>query len=160
MREKSVVGGMPSSAAAPSGPETLPFDCASAQVMASRSRCFSSCLVGKVAGSNELRKGTTDLDGGNTSSRSGPPSARMTARSIELCNSRMFPGQSWAMSSRATPSVSLGGRRRSRRATSRTKCSARRGISSRRSRRGDSRSGKHSDDKRDPVEIFRPRLQR
>src|SRR5882724_1081850 len=87
--ESRVDCGMPSLAAAPEGPETLPFLSASAASIISFSWVESFCASGSVSGSDC----TGRLDSQLSSTKKFSESQTMTERSMTFCNSRMLPGQ-------------------------------------------------------------------
>ncbi len=98
IRDQSVVGFIPSSAAAPCLPYTWPLHCLKARSMLARSISLISVIVKTRAASSSTR-----LAGGFFGSRclaspssnsSLPPRERIKARSMTFCSSRILPGQS------------------------------------------------------------------
>src|SRR6266516_5775515 len=86
--ESSVCAGSPSLTAAPSGPETRPWLCASAASIISFSWPTSAPLSATVG---LVNRGVWALSH-VSSTQKVSPSLRMTARSITFCSSRTFPG--------------------------------------------------------------------
>ncbi len=89
--------GIPSSAAAPRGPETRPWHSANAASIAFLSRPANSFLSSARTPARETccAERCFDFPGSQVSStENASPSHRITARSTTFCSSRMFPGQS------------------------------------------------------------------
>src|SRR5882724_867662 len=87
--ESRVDCGMPSFAAAPEGPETLPLLSASAASIASFSWLASFSARGTFSESD----GAGRLESQLSSTEKFSESHTMTERSITFCSSLMFPGQ-------------------------------------------------------------------
>src|SRR4029077_17965177 len=86
--ESRVDWGMPSLAAAPRGPDTLPLLSASADSIISRSWAASFSEKGRIAESG-VREGPANQ---LSSMQRFSESEMITDRSITFCNSRIFPG--------------------------------------------------------------------
>src|SRR6266699_627663 len=86
--ESSVCDGIPSLTAAPAGPETRPWLCASAVSIISLSWPTSAPLSATVG---LVKRGVWALSH-VSSTQKVSPSLRITARSITFCSSRTFPG--------------------------------------------------------------------
>ncbi len=95
MREAKVDGFIPSNSAAPPGPETFPFVCFKALMMASRSWRFSWSRVRSAALAAGFACSPLFLWGreAGKSKVSGPSCHKMMARSTVFCSSRTLPGQ-------------------------------------------------------------------
>src|SRR5262245_51071101 len=91
--EKSVLGFILSSLAAPRGPETRPPLRSRAITMASR-WCFSIVARDRKGSEFGADGGWSATVAGPGSNQSSPSCERMTARSIAFSSSRMLPGQS------------------------------------------------------------------
>src|SRR5271154_402802 len=90
--ESRVFAGRPNFAAAPSGPDILPwlfFNAASISSFSCRNRVPPNVAVRDVAG------GSSRLNQVSSTAKLSP-SDRITARSITFCSSRTFPGQPYA----------------------------------------------------------------
>ena len=97
--DSSVCRGILSLAAAPLGPPICPCDSANAAVIISTSRSANArSPAGAIDDSRGLRLNHI------SSTENVSPSLRITPRSTTFCNSRMFPGQSYALNN---PSVRL-----------------------------------------------------
>jgi hypothetical protein len=97
-RDRSVVGFMPSSAAAPSLPYTWPLHRLKARSMLARSISLIWVSVKTGAASSSARPavgfaGSRCLASPSSNS-SLPPRERIKARSMTFCSSRILPGQS------------------------------------------------------------------
>ena len=96
IREAKVDGFIPSNSAAPPGPETFPFVCFKALIMASRSWRFSWSRVRTAASADGFDISPLFFYGreAGRSKVSGPSCHKMIARSTVFCSSRTFPGHS------------------------------------------------------------------
>ena len=113
MRDSKVLGFTPSNSAAPWAPLIFQPVFFSAMRTLSRSRRCNSDSV-RNSGSGRLATGSVIVTVGGLgtvvgrSNSRAPPRAKITARSITLRSSRIFPGQSWFWSAAIPAGVSRG----------------------------------------------------